>query len=492
MAGLTIAIVASLETLLNLEAVDNLDTKQRYSPPNRELIAQGIGNVLAGLIGGLPMTSVIVRSSVNINSGGQTKLSAIIHGVLLFAFVLCLPQLLNMIPHASLAAVLMVTGFKLVSPKMIRELWQAGIYQFAPYAITVVAIVATDLLIGILIGLACSIAFILHSNYRRPIRRILEKHLGGDVLHIELANQVSFLNRAALDSTLRGVPAGGKVLIDASRTDYIDPDILALIRDYRNKIAPAHDVQVSMKGFQDKYEMRDDLQYVDFSTKELQASMTPADVVRILKEGNERFRTGHALARDSGRQIKSTSEAPYPMAVVLSCIDARTPTELIFDLGVGDIMNICLAGNAMIGPRVLASIEYGCQVSGAKLVVVLGHTRSHIIASAIELLWNADKGDAERYGTHFQSIADEIKPALESVTKQWDQQPKLDDPRFIDAVTRQHVMFATERIRQLSSTVRKLTEEERVAMVGMMYDVQTGQIDVVHSIGLNHQLFQPS
>lgn len=155
--------------------------------------------MIAGLLGGLPMTSVTVRSSVNINMGAQSKISAIFHGFLLFGFVLLLPQLLNMIPYASLAAILMVTGFELVSPKMMRELWKAGRYQFGPFIITVVSIVATDLLIGILIGLAVSLAFILHSNYRRPIRRIVEKHLAGEVLHIELANQVSFLNKAALD-----------------------------------------------------------------------------------------------------------------------------------------------------------------------------------------------------------------------------------------------------------------------------------------------------
>src|SRR5262245_59934763 len=170
-AALTLAAVASLETLLNLEAVDRLDPKQRSSPPSRELIAQGAGNLVAGLVGALPVTSVIIRSSVNINSGGQTKRSAIFHGLLLLLCVALLPAYLNLIPVSCLAAILLVTGIKLASPRLFRQMWSEGRYQFFPFIITVAAIVFTDLLIGVLIGLMVSLSFILHSNVRRPLRR---------------------------------------------------------------------------------------------------------------------------------------------------------------------------------------------------------------------------------------------------------------------------------------------------------------------------------
>ena len=276
-AGVTIAAVASLETLLNLEAVDKIDPQQRTSPPSRELLAQGIGNVVAGLIGGLPITSVIVRSSVNINAGRQTKLAddrsrRLAAGQRRAA---C-PTWLNMIPLSCLAAILLVTGVKLASPALVRQMWNEGRYQFIPFAVTVVAIVLTDLLIGILIGLAVSIGFILNSNLRRPLRRIVEKHLGGDVLHIELANQVSFLNRAVLARALDEVPRGGHVLLDAQRTDYIDPDVLDLIRDFKEQTAPARGVEVSLLGFRSKYQLEDQIQYVDYSTRELQAAAHPA------------------------------------------------------------------------------------------------------------------------------------------------------------------------------------------------------------------------
>ncbi len=191
--GITIAIVASLETLLNLQALDRLDPQQRTSPPSRELLAQGIGNVACGLIGGIPVTSVIIRSSVNVNAGGKTKLATIVHGTLLLVSVPLIPTWLNTIPLSALAAILLVTGIKLASPALVKQMWNQGRYQFIPFAATVTAIVFTDLLIGIGIGLVVAIGFILNSSIRRPVRRFIEKHLGGDVVHIELTNQVSFL-----------------------------------------------------------------------------------------------------------------------------------------------------------------------------------------------------------------------------------------------------------------------------------------------------------
>lgn len=153
--------MASLETLLNLEAVDKIDPRQRNSPPSRELFVQGIGNVAVGLCGGIPMTSVIIRSWVNINAGGQTKLSSVVHGLLLLVCVMLLPRYLNLIPLSCLAAILLVTGIKLVSPKLIKKMWSEGRYQFVPFIVTLVAIVLTDLLVGIVIGLLISLGFIL-------------------------------------------------------------------------------------------------------------------------------------------------------------------------------------------------------------------------------------------------------------------------------------------------------------------------------------------
>ncbi|MBC7819713.1 MAG: bifunctional SulP family inorganic anion transporter/carbonic anhydrase, partial [Planctomycetaceae bacterium] len=476
-AGLTIAIVASLETLLNLEAVDKLDPKQRSSPSSRELVAQGIGNVLVGLIGGIPVTSVIVRSSVNINAGGQTKLATIVHGLLLLVSVMFLPVWLNMIPLSCLAAILLVTGLKLASPALVRQMWNEGRYQFLPFVLTVVSIVLTDLLIGIGIGLAISLTFILSSNMRRPLRSIVERHLGGDVLHVELANQVSFLNRAALDKVFNSIPQGGHLLLDALNTVYIDPDILSMIRDFKETTAPIRGVKVSLRGFRDRYKLQDEIQYVDYSTHDLQGLLTSAQVLQILQEGNERFRTGKRLTRDLERQLQATALGQHPLAVLLSCIDSRTPSELIFDLGLGDIFSIRIAGN-IISQKVLGSMEYGCAVAGAKLIVVVGHTQCGAITAAVNLAGSQANAEQATGCQHLEPIIREIQGAIDLPScqhlEQWTEKERAN---LVDAVARRNVMHTVERISRESRTINRLVQEGRIAVVGALYDVVTGQID---------------
>ena len=480
-AGFTIAIVASLETLLNLEAVDKIDPKQRFSLPSKELVAQGVGNVLAGLVGGLPMTSVIVRSSVNINAGGQSRLSAIVHGILLLGFVIWLPQLLNMIPYSSLAAILVVTGFKLMSWRMIRELWEAGRYQFAPFIITLCSIVIADLLIGILVGLGCSLTFVLYSNYRRPVRRVVEKHACGDVLRIELANQVSFLNRAALDSILRKVPKGGRVLIDASDSDYIDPDILALIRDFRNKVAPAHGLHVNLVGFESRYEMIDVCETVDYTPTQNRESLTPADALRLILEGNARFRSGVSNCSETkGVQSIGASEN-NPLAVVLSCIDAKGSIDTIFDAKAGSVLDIRLPGNGILTSSVVAYLEYCCKQADPKLIVVLGHSPSELIRSSIQFLQSSDDEKGERFGEHFNVIAEEIMPAIERVRTLYSDSDDANDPEWIDEVTKARIVLFVESLPPSSRTIRQLIQEGRIALVGMLYDARTGRVDVIES-----------
>ncbi len=485
-AGLTIAIAASLETLLNLEAADKLDPQQRTSQPSRELLAQGIGNVVVGLIGGIPVTSAIVRSSVNINAGGQTKLATVMHGALLLACVMFLPTYLNMIPLSCLAAILLITGIRLASPALVRRMWNEGRYQFIPFAITLVAIVMTNLLVGLLVGLAVSLSFILNSNLRRPLRRIVEKHLGGEVLQIELPNQVSFLNRAALEKILRDAPRGTHVLLDAQGTDYIDPDVLDLIRDFKEQIAPAHGVQVSLRGFRDEYRLHDQIQFVDYSTRELQEQLAPAQVLQILQDGNQRFRTNQRLTRDLGRQVTATSHSQHPLAVVLSCIDSRTPAELIFDLGLGDIFSVRLAGN-VISPEVLGSMEYACAIASAKLVLVMGHTRCGAVTAAVNLARSKQNVEQATGCEHLEPIVHDIQQSIDLPEWQGTEHASDDEKAaFVDAVARRNVLRAVRQIVGQSHTVRRLVRQQRVAVVGAMYDVATGKIDFLtdDAIGL--------
>jgi len=229
----TIAIVASLETLLNLEAVENIDPHKRQASPNRELFAQGVGNILSGLIGGIPITSVIVRSSVNINAGAASKVSTILHGLFLLISLILLSPIINLIPLASLASILILTGYKLTKVSLFRDMYKKGLNQFIPFVVTILAIVFTDLLMGVLIGLAVSIFYLLKSNFKNPF--VLQKetlHID-EIVRMELPNQVSFLNKASIKDTLWSIPNDSKIIIDATNTDFIDSDILEIITDFK-------------------------------------------------------------------------------------------------------------------------------------------------------------------------------------------------------------------------------------------------------------------
>lgn len=251
--GLTIAIVASIETLLCIEASDRMDVHKRYTDTNVELKAQGFGNLLSSLIGGLPMTSVVVRSSANNNAGAKSKMSAIIHGVLLLISVLAVPVILNKIPLATLATILILVGYKLAKPATFVHFWEKGKYQFIPFIATLVAVVTTDLLKGVLLGILISIIFILKGNLKRAYSFKKEEYVDGDIIHIDLAQEVSFLNKAAIKSTLNDVPENSKVVINAEDTVYIAHDILDLIREFKETRAVDENINVKLKGFKKAY-----------------------------------------------------------------------------------------------------------------------------------------------------------------------------------------------------------------------------------------------
>ena len=254
--ALTIAAVASIETLLCIEAADKLDPLRRYTNTNRELKAQGIGNILSCMIGGIPMTSVIVRSSANVNSGGRTKIAAISHGVFLLVAVLAIPMLLNKIPLASLAAVLIVIGFKLASPRIFVHMWKnSKKFQFIPFVVTVIAIIFTDLLVGVGIGLAVSIYFILRGNLKLAYFFKQEDYSADKTVHMELAQEVSFLNKAAIKQTFAHLPEDSKLILDASHSIYIDHDVLLMINNFVKLAAPEKNIQVTLTGFRKEYKI---------------------------------------------------------------------------------------------------------------------------------------------------------------------------------------------------------------------------------------------
>jgi len=243
----TIAIVASLESLLCVEATDKLDPEKRNTPTNRELIAQGSGNIISGLIGGLPLTQVIVRSSANLNSGGKTKLSAIFHGVLLLVCAISIPWLLNKIPLASLAAILLLVGYKLSKISLYKEMFKLGWEQFIPFIVTIAAILLTDLLKGIGIGMAVAVFYILRSNYRTSYFLHKNKIEEGKQIRIELSEEVTFLNKASIQLMLEELPENSSVLIDGSRSINIDYDVIEIIHNFKQS-AETKNIKLELKS----------------------------------------------------------------------------------------------------------------------------------------------------------------------------------------------------------------------------------------------------
>lgn len=226
--GLQLGIVASIESLLSIEASDNIDPQKRYTNPNRELKAQGIGNIISGFLGGLPVTAVIVRSSANVAAGGKTKFVTIFHGVLLLLAVYYIPGLLNHIPLSCLAAILIMVGFKLTKPSIFKGTFREGMNQFAPFVITILAIIFTDLLIGILIGIVAGLFFILRSNFKTSISVLKDN----SSYLIRFRKDVSFLNKSFLKRKLDEIEEDSYVLIDATQSDFVDHDIIELVNDY--------------------------------------------------------------------------------------------------------------------------------------------------------------------------------------------------------------------------------------------------------------------
>jgi len=227
-AGLTIAMVASIETLLGIEAIDKLDPLKRRTPANQELKAQGVGNIISGLLGGLPLTSVIVRGSANVEAGAKSKLSAILHGFLLLLSVLFIPGLLNKVPLSALAAILIMTGYKLVKPSVFKEVYKKGWDQFVPFTVTIVAILLTDLLAGICIGTVMALFSLIKSNFKSAVMMVHDenKYL------VRFRKDISFLNKPIVKERLESIPADSFILIDMTRADFIDKDIIDVVNDF--------------------------------------------------------------------------------------------------------------------------------------------------------------------------------------------------------------------------------------------------------------------
>lgn len=470
-----IAIVASLETLLNLKAGEKLDKKRRHPSTNRELIAQGVGNLTAGLIGGIPVTSVIVRTSVNIQAGSISKISTILHGIFIFLAVMLIPGTLNKIPLSSLAAILIYTGYKLNKPSIYRSIYAQGSDRFIPFIVTIMGIIIFNLLTGILIGLAVSLFYILKSNSQARINILKEIHPTGEINRLVLPQQMTFLNKAALIAELDSIPRESQLIIDARYTQYIDKEISELLKEFKEEQAPNKKIALNLIGFKEHYKVHNYIDFINVTTYDVQSHLSPAQVLNILHEGNQRFLNDTLIHRSNQVDIKHTAKAQHPIAIVLGCIDSRVPVETIFDMSFGDIFCVRVAGN-VVNNDVLASIEYACNVVGVKLIIVLGHSRCGAIQSACD---GVEKG-------HITELLAKIKPAINAEIQTSENRHSKNNT-FVNHVTELNVANAMQGIYEQSPILHEMIEENDIAMVGAVYDVQTGK---VHYKNYAHELRQ--
>ncbi|TGK83762.1 carbonic anhydrase [Leptospira montravelensis] len=466
----TIAAFATLETLLNLDAVERIDPHKRLASPNRELVAQGVGNSLSGLIGGLPITSVIVRSSVNIYAGAQSKFSTIFHGILLSISVVFFESFLNLIPLSSLAVILIVTGFKLTNLNLYQSIYKKGFYQFLPFIATIIAIIFTDLLTGVLIGLSISFIFILKNNYKNPFLVETETLNIGETVRIELPNQVSFLNKASIKDTLWALPENSKLIVDASNCNFIDHDILEVLEEFKSVVSVEKKIQLNLIGLKDSYELSDQVQFVNILDKEAQQKLTPDEILDFLKRGNERFVKGKWSEKYFKHQVNATAFGQNPIAVVLSCIDSRTSPEIIFDAGLGDIISIRIAGN-IVNEEILGSLELSCDKIGTKLIVVLGHSNCGAVSSA---LYSLREGNIASITNKIQKAIDESEKIIHPIQKQ--------NEHIFNHVVKANVKNSITEILTNSSYLSEKVNTKEIKIVSGFYDTSSGEVQFFENI----------
>ncbi len=355
--ALTIALVASLESLLSVDAIDRLDPRHRFSPPNQELVAQGVANCLSGLAGGLPITAVIVRGSVNLNAGATSKASAILHGIFLLLAVLFLRGAINSVPLAALAAVLVYTGFKLSHPSSWKEAYHHGWSQFIPFAVTTFTVLFTDLLLGICVGLAVSAMFVL---------RNLHTASGFDIYHhrrrikVRLHQEVTFFHKATLSKALEEIPDGSLVEIDGSRANTIDLDVLDVIEQFQLR-APRRDIQVFIGGIASMNDSKLEIE------KRLELEM------QELVERNQAWST--SAKEQDANFFERQAEENHPLYLFVVCTDSLVQASTFTQTPSSKILVHRNIGNIVSAhdPNFMATLQYCVGILHIHHIVICGH-----------------------------------------------------------------------------------------------------------------------
>ncbi len=445
MIALTIAIIGSVETLLSLEAADKIDPGRRIANKNKELWAQGTGNMLAGLLGGLPITAVIVRTVTNVNSGATHRLSAIWHGVLLVIAVFLIPQVLNFIPLAALAMILALVGYKLSSYRIFMTEWHAGKEQFIPFIVTVVAVIFTDILLGVGIGFLVAIGFIIFESYQKGF---FTSQTDGKMT-IKLAGDISFIHRASLGEALRKIPDNAQVVLQSENPQEIHHDIAELISEFRES-APLRGIQVSEKG-------------MPYIADKKNAHTKKSPTYQRLIHGNRNWVAG-VLEQDR-YYFERLARGQAPQILWIGCADSRVPPNEITETKPGEIFIHRNVANLVVHTdlNMLSVLQYAVEALKVKHVIVCGHYECGGIRAAMA---NVDLGLANNWLRNIKEVYNMRAVELDEIGS-----PKERERMLVEF----NVM---EQVRNLAKTsiIQRAWKKRQIEIHGWVVDLATGYI----------------
>ncbi|RYU77147.1 SulP family inorganic anion transporter [Hymenobacter persicinus] len=451
-----IALVASLEALLAVEATDELDPLKRKTPTNRELKAQGVGNVVSGLLGGLPLTSVIVRSSVSINAGGRTKVAALLHGSFLLLSVVLFPSLLNQVPWAALAAILLVTGYKLARISIFKQHFQAGLTEFLPFIITIVAILLTDLLIGIGVGAMVGLLFILRETYKNAHFFHSYSVQGQDHLRISLGEHVSFLNKASIMTVLKDIPADTTVEIDGTNSAFIDRDVLSAIENFR-ETARQRNIQLVFLRQGDEYAQNLAAQ-PHVTTKE-------ADFEAYYKLfQNNRNWVAEKLRRNP--RFFEAAAQQTPKFLFIGCSDNHVSVSELTGTAPGEVFVHRNVANLVVSTdlNLMSVLQYAVEVLGIQHIIVCGHYGCRGVKAAMQ---NAEAGVISSWLGTVRDVMHQHQHELGALETEDEQYRRLVELNVIEQVYNLH------QTRTVQQADQKLAP---IHLHGWVYDSHGGLI----------------
>ncbi|HSZ24384.1 MAG TPA: SulP family inorganic anion transporter [Cytophagaceae bacterium] len=448
-----LALVASLESLLSIDAVDKLDPLRRYTPKNQELKAQGIGNIVSALIGGIPITSVVVRSSANIEAGARSKMSAFFHGIFLLLAVVLIPDIINRIPLSALGAVLIMVGYKLTKVSVIKDQYKKGWEHFSPFLVTVISILFTDILIGIGIGTGVALFFILRRNVLNPYVYNKQDSSYGVKVKIELSEEVSFLNKASILYKLSRIPKNAHVVIDGSKSKFIDDDILEIIEDFKIN-APSKNIKIELIDVDDKYELVEN-----------------EELDKIIQQDYEKlFRNNKDWVKE-----KLTEDPTYfeklalgqaPKYLFIGCSDSRITANEITGTDAGEMFIHRNIANLVVDTdlNLMAVLQYSIEVLKVHHVIVCGHYGCGGVKAAVD---GQHHGLIDKWLRNIQKVYRLHRNELDIVMDEEKKHRKLVE------------LVVTEQVYNLAMTTiyqKAIKKGENIQLHGWVYDISKGYI----------------